>query len=237
MNDARGAPLAGGRLPLRARDSHERMGFREVSREGRGAGPSRSHAGVGMSRVIRTPSMRPIGPSEAEGLSAFAHPIWREALGPMLPGGIDEAERMFADWQSPDAIRRDIAGGFVYGYVVDGGALAGYYAYRAEGEGLRISNCCLAPAYRGRGLCSFMLREMLARGREAGCRRAHLHVNVRNAPAIRACERNGFSVELHQIVYRGEGFSTNDYVMSREIRCSRRPCRRRSAGGGGTPST
>ncbi len=153
----------------------------------------------------------------AGGLHAFARPIWAEVFGPMLPGGPAEAEYFFESWQSEDGIKKAMDDGFLYWYMTDGGRRVGYFAARAEGERLFISKCYLAKGERGRGLGSEMIRAMLEYGRGQGCTSAYLHVNVRNADAIRAYERNGFVRIYREIRDRGNGFATDDFVMSREI--------------------
>ena len=50
-----------------------------------------------------------------------------------------------------------------------------------------------------------------------GCTSAYLHVNTRNTKAIEAYERNGFVKVYHEIEDQGDGFATNDFVMSRRI--------------------
>lgn len=177
-----------------------------------------------------------IGKDKAEELHEFAHPIWTEVFGPMIAGGEDETERIFESWQSADSIRRAMDDGFVYGYLIDGGRKAGYLAARVEREKLFISKCYLVKDERGKGLGSEMIGKMLEYGKEHGCTSAYLHVNTRNLRAIDAYERNGFRKQYREIAYLGDGFSTDDYIMSREIRCSYRPCPRRSGRGDGTPS-
>lgn len=163
-------------------------------------------------------SLEFVGEEEAKDISEFAHPIWREVFAPMLVGGEEEEEFIFDSWQSPEGVLRDMRSGIRYGYVTDGGRKVGYFGLRPEEDGsLFLSKVYLVPEERGKGHGSELLQAMLAWGREHGCRRAYLHVNVRNEKAIRAYERNGFSAELHEITYQGDGFSTNDFVMSREV--------------------
>lgn len=161
--------------------------------------------------------IRMIGRDGARELHEFAHPIWTEVFGPMVAGGPAEAEYIFESWQSEDSIRKAMDDGYLYGYLMDGGRRAGYFAMRVEGERLLISKCYLVKEERGRGLGSEMIRVMLEYGREHGCTSAYLYVHVRNARAIKAYERNGFSSMYREIRDRGDGFATDDFVMSRVI--------------------
>lgn len=173
-----------------------------------------------------------IGKDGAEELHEFAHPIWTEVFGPMIAGGPEETERIFESWQSAESIRRAMDDGFVYGYLIDGDRKAGYLAVRIEGEKLFISKCYLVKEERGKGLGSEMLGKMLEYGREHGCSSAYLHVNTRNLRAIAAYERNGFRKQYREIAYLGDGFSTDDYIMSREIRDVHTDSARRGQGAG-----
>ena len=158
-----------------------------------------------------------IGKDGARELHEFAHPIWREVFGPMITGGPDEAEYIFDSWQSAESIEKAMDGGFLYGYLLDGGRRAGYFALRLEGEKLFLSKCYLVGDERGKGLGSELIRWMLDYGKMHGCTSAYLHVNTRNTKAIEAYERNGFVKVYHEIEDQGDGFATNDFVMSRRI--------------------
>ena len=62
------------------------------------------------------------------------------------------------------------------------------------GEG-NINNVVVQEAYRGKGVACAMMKELLERGREAGCVEFTLEVRVSNAPAIHVYEKLGFVSE------------------------------------------
>lgn len=160
--------------------------------------------------------LEPIVSAQAEELSAFAHPIWMEVFGPMLPGGNREAAYFADNWQSPAAIRQQMNEGLSYFYFRIDGQHAGYCAARPEGVSLFVSKLYLLPAYRGRGLGTAMIGQVLDWGKKQDLRRAYLHVNVHNARAIKVYRHNGFQVQEHVVTKVGE-YDADDYVMVRTI--------------------
>lgn len=62
------------------------------------------------------------------------------------------------------------------------------------GEG-DINNVAVAPAYRGRGIATSLLRELLRQGEAFGIRDFTLEVRVSNDPAIHIYEKLGFVSE------------------------------------------
>lgn len=155
--------------------------------------------------------------AEAPALADFARPIWQEVFAPILPGGAAEAAFLDGKWQSAAAIAQDQADGIRYGYVLIDGRQAGYFAARLEGVSLFLSKIYLTAEYRGRGLGSELIQELLAYGRKNGMRRAYLHVNVNNARAVAAYERNGFRTIAHEVTPVGEGYEADDFIMARAI--------------------
>ncbi|MBT2385108.1 GNAT family N-acetyltransferase [Streptomyces sp. ISL-11] len=68
------------------------------------------------------------------------------------------------------------------------------FAYAAWNRRLLIADLRVAPAHRGRGVGSALMRRALEQGRELGARAAWLEVTSVNAPAVRAYRRMGFAV-------------------------------------------
>ena len=72
--------------------------------------------------------------------------------------------------------------------------VVGYCSFWRVLEELHINNVAVAPALRGRGAGSALIREVLREGARMGARRATLEVRRSNDEARRLYERLGFSV-------------------------------------------
>lgn len=82
--------------------------------------------------------------------------------------------------------------------VVDGEPAGRLYVHRSANE-LRVMDIALLPQFRGRGVGTGLLRDLLAEAFAAG-RRVGLHVEKSN-PALRLYQRLGFVVDQDKGVY------------------------------------
>lgn len=159
-----------------------------------------------------------IGEDGAAALSRFARPIWNDTYGRIENGGGRDTDFYFQRFLSPRVVRGMIRDGYVYGYVEDDSENPlGIYAYRRQEDGtLYISKLYLSRSARGKGVGRSAVDYMLGKGREMGCKRAHLDVNAENAPAIRAYESYGFRRGGESYVFEG-GRHYTKLVMERGI--------------------
>ena len=112
----------------------------------------------------------------------------------------EETKRAFVAQQfaAQDAHYREHYPGATLDIVEVGGASAGrLYVHRGERD-VRIMDIALAPAFRGRGIGTALLRSLMA---EAGARTLSIHVEANN-PARRLYERLGFREAAEHGVYR-----------------------------------
>ena len=82
--------------------------------------------------------------------------------------------------------------------VVDGEPAGRLYVYRGDSD-IRIVDIALLPEYRGRGLGSALMRDLLAEA-DADGKSVTIHVERMN-PALRLYGRLGFSVAEDKGVY------------------------------------
>jgi ribosomal-protein-alanine N-acetyltransferase len=68
----------------------------------------------------------------------------------------------------------------------------GYACVWSQDDELKINNIAIDPQHRGRGLGRWLLRALLARARETGCRSAELEVRPSNAAALALYCSEGF---------------------------------------------
>ncbi len=84
-----------------------------------------------------------------------------------------------------------------------GGGVAAAAVARVEPDALSVFIVVVDPAHRGRGLGRALVRDLVARGKDAGAERADLEVRAGNAPAIALYASEGFvPVGLRRRYYR-----------------------------------
>ena len=130
-----------------------------------------------------------IGPDEAEGLSELAYPLLREVYSYVPDDLLDE---FLEQEQSSEGIRRQMAEGTVYEWIIADGVRAGYLAYGMEGDAMHLGKLYLFEGYRGRGIGSQAMDRVEGIARSRGARSIVLEVNERNAGAISLYSRKGF---------------------------------------------
>jgi GNAT superfamily N-acetyltransferase len=102
----------------------------------------------------------------------------------------------------------------VYWEVIelDGGAI-GYLSVES-GADVKLHKLYLRPGQQGRGFAQQALAHVLELARTWGAARVILNVNKRNARALRAYERAGFSIIDAVVNDIGGGYVMDDFVMA-----------------------
>jgi diamine N-acetyltransferase len=88
------------------------------------------------------------------------------------------------------------------------------------GDTTKLDKLYVLPEHHGEGIGRMLIEHVAARARAAGCTALTLNVNRRNARAIGAYRRCGFTVRERGDFAIGDGFVMEDFVMSRELRPS-----------------
>ncbi|WP_172136932.1 N-acetyltransferase [Adlercreutzia sp. ZJ473] len=160
-------------------------------------------------------------------LAELAGEIWRDYWPALIGEG--QTEYMIEQFQSADAIKRDMAeNAYEYWFVrvrEDGAGaegeprVVGYTGGHDEPETNRffISKIYLAAADRGRGFASRIVAFYDELCRERGLSASYLTVNKHNELALRAYRAKGFR-EIDSVVTEiGGGYVMDDYVMERPV--------------------
>ena len=92
-----------------------------------------------------------ISPDEAEIISGIAFPLFREVY---QDTPTEVVEEFLQKTQTPESIREQMGSGTIYAFITFDGERAGYVAYEACSEGMRLSKLYLFKEFRGKGrLC------------------------------------------------------------------------------------
>jgi GNAT superfamily N-acetyltransferase len=171
-----------------------------------------------MAGVRRTVTIAPLAPEEVGRLVVLARAVWHAHY----PGIITAAqiEYMLNERYRPDAIRGELGrDGVWWDTLTENGKLAAFANYLltgARGE-LKLDKLYVDPARQRAGLGGLLLEHVCEAARRHGCDRLMLAVNKRNADAIAAYRKHGFTIESAVVRDIGNGFVMDDYVMSRTI--------------------
>lgn len=162
-------------------------------------------------------ALQPLAPSEAEAVSEMAARIWPAAYGSILPPG--QIDHMLAWMYDPERIRRDLAEGVAFFWILDAGRRAGFLAAGPvePGSPCPLHKCYLLPETQGRGIGSEALDLLCARLAGAGAAAVELRVNRHNRAAIGFYEKNGFFTDGEDCREIGGGFVMDDFLMRREL--------------------
>jgi len=152
-------------------------------------------------------------------LAELAGVIWRACY----PGVIsrEQIEFMLAHMYAQETLRDELLSQGIRFYRLLVGSRFGGFASIGPTETagvIKLHKLYLLPELHGSGLGSLLLEHCAAEARRLGAHRLILAVNKRNARAIAAYERNGFTIADSVVNDIGEGFVMDDYVMARDLR-------------------
>ena len=151
------------------------------------------------------------GEDDANDLSKMAWDIWTDYYSTVITG--DDIGYILKTFQTEEAIKQQMRDGCLYSYIIEDGNKAGYFAILPEGDSLFISKFYVSKEYRGRGLGSRTLREILEKGRSLNMKKAYLHVNKHNLASIEIYKHKGFVITGGDKIDIGNGYFMDDYVM------------------------
>jgi GNAT superfamily N-acetyltransferase len=162
-------------------------------------------------------AIHPAGVAEIPTLRALAERIWRVSYAILLtPEQIDYMlDRMYA----PETIEREIAEGVIWeiGWLDD--EIIGFHSctFEAEAARLKLNKLYLLPERQGHGLGQRLLDRVHTLAAGLGAREVWLQVNKKNARAVQAYQRAGYTIERAAVFDIGGGFVMDDFIMTRAI--------------------
>ncbi len=154
---------------------------------------------------------------EVEAVVALARETWQRHYTPLI--GAEQVAYMLEKFQSELAVSDQLAGGYEYYLVIDGGVRAGYFALvpDAAGKRLMLSKIYILAERQGQGLGTEVVAFVERRCREQGLNTLWLTVNKHNSGSIAFYERAGFVRESAVVSDIGCGFVMDDYVMAKRV--------------------
>ena len=165
-----------------------------------------------------TLTIAPLGDDEVEALCDLAREIWRAHYPPII--GTAQTEYMLAQRYAPHVVREELGRADVWWDTLteDASIVAFASSFRLEAElALKLDKLYVHPARQRMGYGAALIDHTCERARRLGCDRVVLAVNKRNAGAIAAYERRGFSIAEAVVKEIGGGFVMDDYIMEKRV--------------------
>jgi GNAT superfamily N-acetyltransferase len=169
-----------------------------------------------LSCSIPVVTTRPATENDISLLRGLAERIWRSSYAAMIPP--EQIDFMLGWMYGAEQIARELREGVVWELAFVGDQPAGFFSISIEDSTrAKLHKLYLVTEWQGAGLGQALLERAheLAAGR--GASEIWLQVNKQNAPAIRAYERAGYSVERSAVFDIGQGFVMDDFIMQRAL--------------------
>ena len=118
-----------------------------------------------------------------------------------------------------EVMRRELDNGVAYDRLLLDDNLLGFAAHgptQAAGE-LKLHKLYICPDSQRQGFGALLLKHVEQVARARGFKVIVLAVNKRNANAIAAYRKHGFTIRESVVVDIGSGFVMDDYVMAKAV--------------------
>lgn len=160
----------------------------------------------------------PVTPADVDAIAALARVVWQDAYQGIITQA--QIDYMLEQRYAAQRLRAELATpGIAWDAAYVDGALAGFASTLpggAPGE-LKLDKLYVDPARQRLGIGGALIAHVARRARDAGCATLILAVNKRNARAIAAYRKHGFSVRDAVRVDIGNGFVMDDFIMARSV--------------------
>ena len=160
-------------------------------------------------------------PESLEAVRTIAKDIWPKTFASILSA--DQIAYMMKMMYAPEVMEKEFAAGYIFELVVIDGVPGGYIVCSPCDEDpqhiLKLHKAYLLQEYHSKGIGQLMLDRALTLAAEGGFECVHLNVNKQNERAIRAYQRNGFTLLRAEKNPIGCGYYMDDYVFFKEARC------------------
>lgn len=161
----------------------------------------------------------PARPENAAAIQALAREIWHAHYPGIIT--VAQIEYMLAQRYDPAVIRGELERNEAYWDLLraDGELVAFASYFPAEQVHVaKLDKLYVHPAHQRKGYGAQLVRHVCEAMRKAGCDSLMLAVNKRNARAIAAYRKHGFSMAESVTKDIGGGFVMDDYIMVKDLK-------------------
>ncbi len=155
---------------------------------------------------------------EIEQLAKLANEIWHEYFVQLLSP--EQIDYMVEKFQSYDVLEHAIyQEGYLYYLLYEQEDLIGYCGIHPEEELIFLSKLYLHKQWRGKGLSSLLLNQVIVYAKEHGKRGIYLTCNKYNQHSLDIYRAKGFYETDSVKTEIGHGFIMDDYIL--QLDCQR----------------
>lgn len=150
-------------------------------------------------------------------VETMAKNIWNEHYVPII--GKEQVDYMLEEFQSYEAIVKQIESGYKYFIGSYKGEPAGYFAILPDKDNRKmfLSKLYVDKSYRGHGIAKKAISHIESSCKELGLDIIWLTVNKYNQDSIAAYEKMGFIKEAEIVQDIGRGYVMDDYRMEKRL--------------------
>jgi RimJ/RimL family protein N-acetyltransferase len=145
-------------------------------------------------------------------IQMLARRIWDEAYREILSK--EQIDYMLEMMYSGKVITAELLSGIVWEVIIADGKPCGYLSYAfADNNSVKLLKIYIENDFRGKSITSDSLKRVIRYAERNSKDYICLSVNKNNKRAIRAYEKNGFTVTASVVTDIGRGFVMDDYIM------------------------
>ena len=161
--------------------------------------------------------IEPVRPEHLPEIAALADVIWHSHYpGIISPAQIDY---MLARMYPVDVMRLELEDNIEWLRVLLNSSLRGFTSFGPTGAAkeFKLHKLYIHPDSHRQGLGTALLQEVETRAGNCGAAALTLNVNKRNAKAIAAYHRRGFTIRESIVADIGGGFVVDDFIMAKPL--------------------
>ena len=154
-------------------------------------------------------------------IQKLARRIWEEAYREILSD--DQIKYMLELMYSEKVIVQELRSGVVWDIIVNKNQPCGFLSYTfGKDNSVKLSKIYIMDEARGKSIAAESISRISQYARDNGKEYVFLTVNKNNKRAIRAYEKNGFTITDSVITDIGNGFVMDDFIMECPVKQQQR---------------
>lgn len=156
-----------------------------------------------------------ITPEEIAEFVPIADEIWHEFWDSRISKA--QVNYMLSNFQSYDAVKKQIEEGYEYYFIIKDNEIAGYTGICPKENHIFLSKLYLKNTFRKCGLGRKTLEFIISRAKAYNLCAISLTVNKYNETTIAAYKKWGFKTINSVVTDIGDGFVMDDYIMAKNV--------------------